>query len=268
MADEAKSIIRSFLSQYGLESLGDWAWDQYLNGASVEQIMLDIRERPEYKQRFPAMEQLAQAGEAISEIDYINYEKTTRQLLQQYGITPGLYDTPEGIAQLLINRVSTVEVNARLQQAAAAAYSTPQEVLDGLRAMGYDLQAGSLASFYLDADRALPLIEQQYRAAQVYGAAAQQKIALDVSEAERLAKQGISWQQAQEGFRNVAATAALASGEGETVGQGTRVAAAFGDQAALEATTRVQKGRRARFAGSGGAAESQQGAVGLGGAST
>lgn len=268
MATDAESILRDYLRQYGLEGLGDWAWQQYLNGSSIDQIMLDIRDQPAYKQRFPAMEQLAQAGEAITELDYIAYEKSVRQMLQQYGITPGLYDTAEGIKNLLVNRVSAVEVNARLQQAAAAAYTTPKEVLDALRAQGYDLNGGSLASFYLDPERALPLIEQQYRAAQITGAAAQQRLQISAEEADRLAKNGITWEQAQQGFSQVAATAALGGGSGETADQASRTAAVFGDAEAAQRVRRVQNSRRAAFAGGGGAAETQQGATGLGGAST
>lgn len=268
MADSAKAIIDTFLSRFGLQELGTWAWEQHLAGADPDQIFLLIREQPLYKQRFPAMEALSQMGSGIDERSYVEYETTVRQLLQQWGIVPGMYDSPEGIADLLVNRVSASEVNERLQRAAMASLSVPQEVRDALSQMGYELDMGSLASFYLDPDKSLPLIEQQMKMAQVKGAATQQQVGISLEEAQRLAEQGISYDQAREGFAKVTATRGLGAGQGETSDQDARVRAVFGDQDALEQVQRVQRSRRARFSGGGSAAESQEGVTGLGGAST
>ena len=43
----AKANLDGFLSQYGLDTLGDFVWQEYLNNIPIEQIMLDIRDRPE-----------------------------------------------------------------------------------------------------------------------------------------------------------------------------------------------------------------------------
>jgi hypothetical protein len=267
MADSAKAILQGTLDQYGLGALADFAWSEYLAGASMEQIMLDIRDRPEYKQRFPAMEQLASSGEAITEAAYIDYEKTVRGLLQQYGITPGLYDTPEGIADLLTNRVSASEVNSRLQLAAANAYSAPAEVRDAFFSE-YGGQPGDLVSYYLDPDRAAPLIQQQWQAARVMGAATQERLSLQRAEAERLAANGVTFEQARAGFGQVRSLAPLTTGPGERIDQSELIDATFGGADAAKKLARVQNSRRAAFAGGGSAAETQQGVSGLGGAST
>lgn len=259
----AKDLITGFLTTYGLGSLGEWAWAQYLAGATVDQIMLEIREHPTYKARFPAMEALAQRGNAISESAYVEYEITTRRLLQQWGVTSGLYDTPDRIANLLINSVSASEINDRLQLAASAAYQSPPEVRQALQDR-FHLQGGDFVSFYLDPDRALPLIQQQYQSAQVMGAARQQQVGINDAEADRLALNGVSFEQAQQGFGQVAATERLAYGSGEVIAQDQRVRAAFGDAAAAMQQRRVQASRAARFQGGGNAAETQEGVTGLG----
>src|SRR5262245_5462889 len=94
----AKQLITNFLTNYGLGSLYTWAWNKYLAGESVAQIMLELRDTKEYKQRFPAMATLAKDGRAITEQDYINYEQGVRSLLQQYGIAPEMYSSRADIA--------------------------------------------------------------------------------------------------------------------------------------------------------------------------
>lgn len=267
MPDSAKGIIDSFLSQYGLSGLGDWAWNLYTNGSSVEEIMLALRDRPEYKARFPAMDALSKDGRAISEQEYIEYEKQAKQMLHNWGIPGGMYDTPSGIANLLVNNVSLSEFSERLRIAASAAYTVPQAVRDSMMEM-FNLGPGELVGYYLDPDKASPILQQNFQASQVAGAARTQQIKIEAEEAIRLAQQGVSWEQALQGFGQVAQTKGLEAGAGETVSQRDRVAAAFGDSAAMEKMRRVQTGRQAQFRGGGSAAETSQGATGLGGAST
>lgn len=67
----ARAAITRVLDQFGLGSLAGWAWQRYVAGVPVEQIMLDLRERPEYRARFPAMRELADRGRAITENEYL-----------------------------------------------------------------------------------------------------------------------------------------------------------------------------------------------------
>lgn len=261
-ATSAKDLIDSFLSDIGLQSLGDWAWNLYLDGASADEVMVQVRKTPEYKTRFPAMEELAKQGRAISEAAYIDYERTVQGYLHQFGIPRGMYDTPEGIAGLLVRGVKVDEVAQRLQTAAAAAYNAPQEVKDTFRDY-YMGTGGDLTAYFLDPDRAQPLIDQQVAAARIGAAAKMQQLGLGRTEAERLAANGVTFEQALQGFGDVASTQALGGGFGETADQGTRVAAAFGDSQAQRTVQRVQRARLAQSAQGGGMAESSQGVAGL-----
>lgn len=265
--DTGSSVVRDYLRTFGLESLADWAWAQHLAGASDQEIMLEIRQRPEYKARFPAMEQLAKEGRAIDEISYINYESTVRSLLHQYGIVQGMYDTPEQIAKLLLSDVSAAEVNDRLQTAAALTFEVPAEVRNRFMTE-YGGTPGGLASYFLDPDRAGPLLNQQYRAAQVMGAADQQRVQVGRDLAENLALSGVTYEQARTGFGQVAQTAALGAGYGETIGTDERIKAAFGDAGAAAVQRRVTRSRQSQFMGGGSAAETQAGVSGLGASSS
>lgn len=264
----AKNLIADALRYFGLESLADWAWNLHLTtGAEIPEIMIEIRNRPEYKARFPAMAELAASGRAIDEGSYIDYENSVRTLLQRYGYPQGMYDTPQGIANLLLKDVSAAEVNERLTIAAAATYDYPPEVRARLR-QEFGAGPGDLAAYMMDPDKALPLIQRQVRVSQVYGAADQQQVNIDEATAARLAENGITFEQARQGFGQVAATTQLGAGYGETIAQGDRIAGAFGDAEAQRKQKRVQRSRQAGFAGGGSAAETQQGVSGLGGSST
>ena len=238
--------------------------DKILSGQEVQQIILDMPQTPEYKQRFPAAEQLAKEGRAMSPGEYIAYEQTTRELLQRYQVPSGLYDSADMISDLLLKSVSPSEMNDRLRIAATAAYKAPQAVKDALRDT-YGVTMGDMTGYYLDPDRATPLLEQQYASAQIQGAASEQNIQASRETAERLAAQGVTYEQARQGYGVVGATGALGKSlGGETADQSTRTEAQFGDQQAARQVERVTKSRQAQFTDQGGAAADQSGVTGLG----
>lgn len=270
MAGSAQDIIQSFLDQYGLGSLGSWAWQQYLDSGATNisdfmpQLNTNLQQTQEFKTRFPAYDALIKAGKGISIDQYVNYEQTVGQLLQQYGVPRGMYDTPSGIASLLISNVSASEVNDRLKIAADAAFNAPQEVRDALRA-NYGVDPGGLIGYYLDPDKAEPLLAQQYAASQVSAAAVMNGMTASKDLSERLAAQGVSFGQAQQGFGNAANLKSLESGPGEQVSNDELATAQFGDSTAAKKVDRVATGRVNQFKSGGGAADSAtQGVVGLG----
>ncbi len=177
-----------------------------------------------------------------------------------------MYDTPQAVANLLTNDVSVAEVNDRIRIASVAAMQAPAEVRSAL-ADQYGITGGGLVGYFLDPDKAMPILEKQWAAAQVTGAARQQQIAIDKATSERLAAQGITYDQAQSGFGQVSAQGGLQAGAGETTTQSDLVDAAFGVAEAQKKVARVQKSRTARFQEGGGAAGGASGATGLGSSS-
>ncbi len=262
MAQTANDVIAAALEPYGLGALASWALAKYQAGESIDQIMQEARQTPEYQVRYPAMAELARQGRAISESSYIDYETTIRQLSQQYGVPTAMYATPEGVAKMLVNGVSATEANERFQLAAAGAFSAPDDVKRAYQDL-YGLSGGDLIATYLDADKALPLLERQSAAAQIAGAAYRQQTTADVAEAERLAAQGVTYDQAVAGYGQAQMYQGLDSAAGMATTRDDRVAAAFGDQAAQRRVQQVAAARQAAFQGSGGIAQGQEGVVGL-----
>lgn len=265
----AKSIIASAFGDLGLPQLGDWAYQRYLQlglpvGDAVSIIMDEVRARPEWKARFPGMEQLAQQGHAISPAQWLAYEDTATGLLRQYGLPQGFYDDPSDFAQLITGQVSVAELSQRLASYADVANNQdPQVVAEFNRLYG----PGLLTAYFIDADRALPLLQRQAAAANVGAIASNTGYGLlTQQEAERYS--GLSAGAAQQGFGELAGLGeVLSSLPGENIGDVSRqtaLGAEFDANAAdrNEISRRVAR-RKAEFAQGGSYAGSSAGASGI-----
>lgn len=264
----AKGIIDQFLQTYGLQSLGDTAWQMYLTGQSPDQIMLNVRGTPEYQARFPAMAALSQRGQAITESQYINYEQAIQQQNQAAGLPQGMYDTPDDIAKLLTSSISPAEYQARLQSYQTAAWQSPPEVRQALMD-DYGLSPGQLTAFFIDPDRALPLIQRDLATAQMQGTAQTTGFGgLSMAEGGHLADLGVTQAQAQAGFGKLAGQSQLINGlPGQQPGIGTDTAL----QAQFDQNTQAQQQFQAaqqnqlnQFKKGGGPATTSAGVLGAG----
>lgn len=268
MASDAYELITELLGPYNLPpDVIDGAWKQYLAGKTPAEILVWVRQQPSYKTAFPGIDDLRASGSPYgSEPAYAQYVQQAREQARLYGIPPELFDSPADFVPAMKGNVSPAELTNRYQMAAAAVYTVPQEVRDAMSAIA-GIGTGDLVGYFLDPDRAAPLLQQRYQAAQVMGAGTMQGIGVDTDTAQRLADSGVGFEQAQQGFSQVAALRGLtaALGQGQTVDQGQLVDAILGgSQNAQAAATAVQQARRARFGASGGAAAAQSGATGLG----
>lgn len=267
---DAFTYLKRVLDDYGLGNLGDWAWQQIQGGRSNERIIQDLRETTEYKQRFAGLElRRAKGLPAISEAEYIAYESGVRQMMRAAGMPADFYDQPDDFAKLIGNDVSVAEMQARVNDGYLAATQAPAEVRQELQSL-YGISTGGLAAFFLDPDRALPLIERQFAAAQVSGAAQRTGYgALDKTEAERIAALGVGAAEAQQGFSALQQSRELfGSLPGEDAAQidrATQQAAVFGGDAnARAAIDKRAKERVSQGSGAQSFAVGQGGVAGLG----
>lgn len=273
-ATGAKAQLDDFLGQYGLSGLGDFAWNEYLNGTPVSQIMLDIRQQPAYQQRFPAMAELAKQGRAITEADYINIENSYRQVYHAYGIPAGIFDKPSDFTKLIVGDVSPTELNDRVKMYTDAVMNDT-EVLNQISTLYGQVghtnnPAGDLLAHYLDPTAAVPVLEQQLNAAKFAAVGKESGYGqLTAAQATQYgAQQGTTPQQAQQGFGALVANRelfqALPGEQAATLGQDVQLGAAFGgselDKEAIQNQARL---RVAEGSGGGGFTQTQRGAVGL-----
>lgn len=262
-----RDSLMGLFNSYGLSGLYgkivEWAKQDY----SAETIMLMLRGTAEYKQRFPAMEALAAKGRGITEADYIGYERTAANYEQMYGLPSGMLTGK--VTELLINDVSPAELEDRVQLAAAASITAPQDFKDEMRDR-FNIDSGGLTAYYLDPDTALPLLEKQYAMAVLGTEARRQGVAgISTDYLGLLQNQGVTQDQAKANFGEVAYAQGLTAGAGETATTMDLAESAFGTSAeAQRKVQRVAGSRVARFQGGGGYTGSREGLTGLGVSST
>lgn len=269
--------VAAMLAPYGLEGMAPRAWTYFQTIAgsptAEDEFVYWLREQPEYKQRFAGMEALRKKGRAISEGEYIAIEKQYVSLFRQAGLPAGFYDSPDDFASFIANEVSPQEMSGRLDVARVALYETPPEARDQLARL-YGLGPGDVMAFLLDPTKALPIIQQQFTAAE---AAAASKLSgfglLTRQEAERVGLSGRNFAQLSEGFDQLARSTELfqpiLGEQGETFSRGDQLDAAFGsDTAKARRLQRRAQERVAKFQGGGGWAQGRDGTTGLGSAAS
>jgi hypothetical protein len=260
------STLESIFTEYGLASLLPKIREYAQQGLTADGVALMLRETPEYKQRFPAMSALSAKGRAITEAEYIGYERTASTLERQYGLPQGML--MGSVTNLLSNEVSLTELNDRVVMASAAAIQAPEDFKSQMRDY-YGIDSGGLAGYFLDPAIATPLLEKQVASAQIGAEARRQGIGVDVYGAENLQMLGLSQEQARVGFGQVARQSSFSEGRGDVVSQQQLIAGNLaGDAQAQKDIERAAGGRLGRFQGGGEFLSTTQGAVGLGTAAT
>lgn len=268
----ARAYLEEMLRRYGLQDLASWANDELAKGFDDVVVLQHLREQPLYRQRFKAIFEREKAGlPAMSPAEVIEYEARVTELMINAGFPKGFYDSPDDFAALMIADKSLEEIKDRVIGGYAKVAQAPRLVRDTFREFyGVDGDA-ALAAFFLDPDKAMPLLEVQLQAGSIGGVGRRFGIQTGRDTAEELARMGITEQAADQTYGQLAASSGLFK---ENVDETKDiaidkegVAAAFGtDQAARQEVSRRAEGRLAAFAGSGGASSSQQGASGLGAA--
>ena len=207
----ALQIITDALTGAGLGSLAANAWAMWNKGYDINAIMDDptngIRASAAYKTVFPAMAKLNAMGEGITEGEYLAKVQKDKEILKQFNVPSGIFDTPDYLGSLMLNHVNTVDLTNRLQAAQDSVLSLDPSILKYGKD-SYGLDTGNLIAWALDPTKATPIIVQQAKAMQIGGAALQSGFAggmgtngeLLASQAEALANQGVSQSDALKGF--------------------------------------------------------------------
>ncbi len=268
----AKQTIKAFLDQYGLGALTNWAWGVYTSSGGDLQtglatINAELPDQAAFKARFPAYQQLAKAGHAMSIQQMLQYEQTARDIMHAAGIPAGFYDTPDDLAKFMVNGVSTTELEARVKDAQQAVLSSAPDVRNQLQNL-YGVTPGHLTAYFLNPQVAEPLLAQHFTAAQIATQAQRAGVGqLNVGQAELLTQEGVTDAQAQQGFNQLGNERGLfeaqTTGE-QTIGLNTQLGAEFGDDTTAQlAFKRRQAQRQAEFQGQSGFGVGQQGVAGL-----
>lgn len=266
--DSIIAAVTGVFNSYGMSDLVPLITQYAREGLSGDSIGILLRETPQYAKRFPAMKALQAKGRAITEGEYIGYERSAASLEQQYGLPEGMLVS--NVTGLLTNEVSAAEMADRVRLASAGSILAPEDFKAQMRDR-FGVDSGGLTAYYLDPTIAQPLLEKRYAMALIGTEAARAGVdGVATDYLSLLQGNGVTAGMAQQGFGRVASQEGLMFGKGEVASQDALVQTAFGtDPNAVDTVERVVKSRTAAFQGGGGFAQDRTGSSrGLGVSST
>lgn len=200
---DAFMALNSLFKQYGLGSLAGKIYDYVKNGYGADTISILLQDTPEYKKRFAANEARIKNGlSVLSPAEYISIENSYRQIMRQSGLPEGFYDSTSDFTNWITGDMSPTELQSRVDLATQATALANPAYKAALKQMG--LSDGELTAYFLDQDRALPLLQKAAATAAVGAEALQRGLAFDQQYASELATAGVSRDQAAQGYAKIA----------------------------------------------------------------
>jgi hypothetical protein len=245
--------VTSELTRLGLSSLIGPLKTLFESGISDgESLRLALSQTPEYQTRFSANAKRIAAGlSALSPAEYIQLEDQYQNVMRNYGLPSSYYAKDAtgkqiGFDELLGGDVSATELEERLITAQDRVLKSNPEVLNALKTFYPGIGNGDILAYSLDPKNALKDIQRKVAAAEIGGAALAQGLATSATGAEELAGLGVTKDQAQQGFINVAQMAPRGGVLSEIYNeapynQATATAEVFGTAGAAEAAQKRRK---------------------------
>ncbi len=213
--DAFQAIVAAFTS-YGIEGLADTVFalmsDPNIGDQqAIYKLKYDTSINPAtnkpwneaYTKRFPANTERIKAGKpALSEDEYLTAERSYARAFRSLGV-PGLA-TKQNFNKLIVGDVSADEAVDRVNTVMERIQNAPKETKDALAAFYPNISIGNIAEAVLDPEVSLPALRRQILAAEIGGGALRAGLGLTRQRAEELGGYGITEQQAQVGFQQIA----------------------------------------------------------------
>jgi hypothetical protein len=212
----AFDLLSSQFAQYGLQALVDPLKGLIQENISPSEFAVRLRQTEPYKKRFAAnTARIAGGLAALSEAEYIGLEDQYQNIMRNYGLpstyyTKGDLGRQEGFEKLIGYDVSAVELEDRISTAQKRVINAPPEVTAALKAFYPSITNADILAYTLDPTKGLDDIKRKITASEIGGAAMAQGLttSLDATGqslgAEALTKLGVTQEEAQRGFSNIA----------------------------------------------------------------
>jgi hypothetical protein len=192
----AYDTIQGDFYQWGLSNLVPWAKDQIFNhGATAATILNELRygkspQHQEYENAFPGLAQHNSTNgvgsEHLTEAQYQQIVQSYQDLGNRYGLPQGFLSKQE-IGNLIRGNVSPTTFQQRLTDGYVAAQNATPEA-KALLQQYYGIGPKEMTAYWLNPQKALPLLQRQIAAATIGGYAQQTGLSgLSQADAEELA---------------------------------------------------------------------------------
>jgi hypothetical protein len=191
---------------YGLEELGTTLVGLVQNNYAGSALSLALQGSDAYHTRFAANEARKKAGLGVlSPAEYLATERQFGQVMREAGFPPGFYDDPSDFQRFLENDTSVKEISDRAQAALGLAKQTDPEYRRMLaETFGVGLTDGDIAAYFLDQKRAVPILQRFVNTVGIADAARRQGLTYSQARADQLAQLGITGDQAQQAYGQIA----------------------------------------------------------------
>jgi hypothetical protein len=205
----AYDLLYSEFNKYGLGTLIEPLRNLVQEGVSPSEFAIQLRNTPQYQKRFAANAKRVQNGlAALSEAEYIGLEDQYQNIMRNYGLPEQYYARGDlgvqaGFEQFIGNDVSPVELEDRIQTAERRVRFANPEVGIALKTFYPDITNGDVLAYALDPKTALESLKRRITAAEVGSTAVQMGLATNVTDAEYLARYGVTKAQAQQGYQTI-----------------------------------------------------------------
>lgn len=255
----AYEALRIIFEGYGLGSLAPKILEYVQQGYGPDTITMLLQRTDEYKRRFAANESRRKAGlPVLPPNEYLATESSYRQIMRNAGLPPGFYDSQDDFTRFISSDVSPTELKGRVDLATEATQYADPALTSALKAQGVD--TGGMIAYFLDPNRAMPLLKKQVDASQIGAAALRNNLSMDASRSMDWAVLGVTKEQAQQGFGQISAylpeAQKLSNIYGDFYDQATAEAEVFGQSgAAGEKRKLLASKERASFGGTVGGAK-------------
>jgi hypothetical protein len=268
-------------------SVEGWISDGWADGYDGGEKMLMLFRTSDttkniYQKRFPGMQSLSSRGQAISEGEYIELERSYRNVLSASNLPPQFYDSFDDYGRFIAGGVSANEVQGRIVAARSAMNPVIARELQDYYGIGEDKAMAFLLGvtdekgLMLDAQaeaRSQQTIRDISRNIQIGGLAEGAGFRMGLTESAALSGTNLGQTidpfdertaaQLEGTFAQARRTAnretVLAGIDQEDYAEQDTLLAAFGDDKKRLASERRARRERARFSGSSGAAASSLG---------
>jgi hypothetical protein len=166
----AQQDFRAALAELGLADLADTIDGFIREDLPVSRIKLELPKTQAYKDRFPGMEALRAAGQAVREDTYISMERGYLQTLQAYGLDTKALGSRKQLGTYIANLVSPREFEERVTLAATRVKENA-DVISQFKAYYPEVDNSALTAYLLNPAVGMDIIKRQVRVAEI-GAAA------------------------------------------------------------------------------------------------
>jgi hypothetical protein len=205
----AYDLLYSEFNKYGLGTLVTPLRGLIQDGVSPSEFTIQLRNTPQYQKRFAANQARIQKGlTALNEAEYIGLEDQYQSIMRNYGLPEQYYARGDlgvqaGFEQFIGNDVSPVELEDRIQTAERRVRFANPEVGIALKTFYPDITNGDVLAYALDPKTALESLKRRITAAEVGSTAVAMGLATNVTDAEYLARYGVTKAQAQQGYQTI-----------------------------------------------------------------